>query len=399
MSGRLLHEINSLSSTGSTAFHQMVYHREGDLIGLICDDLIIRVADIETRKIVRELHGCKGQINDLCFSNDGRWIIAASSDAIIRVWDLPTSHLIDAIQLQSPCTALAFSNTGEYLATAHEDSVGVNLWTNRTLFTHVPSRHISEHETTETEGPTASGEGGQSILAAAFEQETEVTDAEDSDSALPVLDQLSEDIETLSLVPKSRWQTLLHLDLIRERNKPKEPPKAPEKAPFFLPSLERGSKTKLDEVLAQGETDLAMSAAERSRIMKMDRAAGQSRFTFLLRECAFETSYEPFITHLSTLQPAAADIEIRSLDPIAPYTELINFVDALTQRLRAKRDYELVQAWMAVFLKCHGEVVVEDAGLQAALRSWREEQKKEAERLGSLLGFCSGVVGFLRSAG
>ena len=73
-------------------------------------------------------------------------------------------------------------------------------------------------------------------------------------------------------------------------------------------------------------------------------------------------------------------------------------MEALTQRLRAKRDYELVQAWMAVFLKCHGEVVVEDAGLQTALRCWREEQKKEAERLGRLMGFCSGVVGFLRSA-
>jgi len=395
MSGRLLHEMDSRSTT---AIRQMVSHRESDLIGLSCDDLIIRVADMETRKVVRELHGCKGHIKDLCFSNDGRWIIAASSDAVIRVWDLPTGHLIDAIRLQSPCTALAFSNTGEYLATAQEDSVGVNLWTNRTLFTHVPSRHISERETAEVEGPTASGEGGQSVLAAAFEQENDITDEEDSDSALPLLDQLSQGIETLSLVPKSRWQTLLHLDLIRDRNKPKEPPKAPEKAPFFLPSLERGSKSKLDDLLAQGETDSAISAAERSRIMKMDRAAGESRFTVLLREGTSETSYEPFITHLSTLQPAAADIEIRSLNPVAPYTELINFVEALTQRLRAKRDYELVQAWMAVFLKCHGEIVVEDAGLQTALRCWREEQKKEAERLGRLMGFCSGVVGFLRSA-
>ena len=63
-----------------------------------------------------------------CFSNDGRWAIAASADSIIRVWDLPTGHMIDAIVLQSPCRTLAFSGTGEFLATAHEDSVGVKIW-------------------------------------------------------------------------------------------------------------------------------------------------------------------------------------------------------------------------------------------------------------------------------
>ena len=54
--------------------------------------------------------------------------MAASAEGMIRVWDLPTSHLIDAVRLESPCTAIAFSNTGEYLTTAHVDNVGINLW-------------------------------------------------------------------------------------------------------------------------------------------------------------------------------------------------------------------------------------------------------------------------------
>ena len=46
---------------------------------------------------------------------------------------------------------------------------------------------------------------------------------------------LSEDLVTLSTLPKSRWYNLQQLDIIKQHNKPKQPPKQPKKAPFFLP--------------------------------------------------------------------------------------------------------------------------------------------------------------------
>ena len=49
--------------------------------------------------------------------------------------------------------------------------------------------------------------------------------------------QILPDLVTLSLLPKSQWQSLVNLDIIKMRNKPIEPPKKPEKAPFFLPTL------------------------------------------------------------------------------------------------------------------------------------------------------------------
>jgi U3 small nucleolar RNA-associated protein 21 len=77
--------------------------------------------------------------------------------------------------------------------------------------------------------------------------------------------------------------------------------------------------------------------------------------------------------------------------------ELVNFVAALTSRLKQKRDYELVQAWMTVFLRLHMDAVSHDDRLVEALREWRQCQENEGARLGDLVGFCSGVVGFLRS--
>jgi len=106
---------------------------------------------------------------------------------------------------------------------------------------------------------------------------------------------------------------------------------------------------------------------------------------------------DPFISHLKTLSPSAADLEIRSLNPVEESNELVAFVDALTSRLAQKRDYELVQAWMNVFLRLHSDAISHDAELMKALMIWREEQQKEARKLGNLIGYCSGLVGFLRS--
>merc|ERR1711860_222308 len=50
-------------------------------------------------------------------------------------------------------------------------------------------------------------------------------------------DQISDELVTMSLLPNSRWQNLLHLDIIKQRNKPKRPPRVPKAAPFFLPTV------------------------------------------------------------------------------------------------------------------------------------------------------------------
>lgn len=275
LTGNLLGEINWAPMTAITGCR---YHAANDLMAFSCDDNSIRVVDTETRQTIREFWGCQSKINDFCFSNDGRWIVAASQDSIVRVWDLPTSHLIDAIRLERPCKALAFSTTGEYLAAASEGELGVSIWTNKTLFTHVPTRQISESTVEQVAGPTASGEGGQGLLEAAFEEELSVED--DDAVTAPNLDQLSAEMMTLSLVPRSRWQTLLHIDLIKQRNKPTEAPKAPEKAPFFLPSTSG----------VPPNQDLASKAPDedqgQSRITKFDHKRVEQLFTSKLRSGA-----------------------------------------------------------------------------------------------------------------
>ena len=168
------------------------------------------------------------------------------------------------------------SSTGEYLAACIEGELGVSIWTNRTLFRHVPTRQISAKDIAATTLPTVSGEGNRGLLDAAFEEDEE--GAEDPAVIAPDVDQLSAEMTTLSMVPKSRWQTLLHLDLIKQRNKPKEAPKAPEKAPFFLPSAGAAKPKAIDEGAGKEESN--------SRIVRLEMARQEEAFTGKLLEGA-----------------------------------------------------------------------------------------------------------------
>jgi U3 small nucleolar RNA-associated protein 21 len=143
----------------------------------------------------------------------------------------------------------------------------------------------------------------------------------------------------------------------------------------------------------QAAEEAAALAADRNRIMRVDPniSTGESQFTQILRS----GDRGKLLDHLRALPPSSADLEIRSLQE----DELVTFVQALVQRLRARRDFELVMTWMNVFLKCHGEMVAGDEveGLREVLETWRAVLSAEQSRLGGRVGFCLGVAEFLRS--
>lgn len=136
--------------------------------------------------------------------------------------------------------------------------------------------------------------------------------------------------------------------------------------------------------------------------------SSESPFVTLLKSGSLSGDFESFIEHLKSLPPAKVDVEIRSLSPQVQegQSELSAFVCALSSRLRSKRDFELVNAWMAVFLKAHCDVIERCSGLNTdeysvlkdSLDTWIRVQQVEARRLTELVGYCRGVVGFLRSS-
>ncbi|RIA88602.1 Utp21 specific WD40 associated putative domain-containing protein [Glomus cerebriforme] len=382
---KVLHTIKIMSPIAA-----MIYHCNNDLLAINSDDLCIRVIDIETRKIVREFWGHRNRITDLTFSPDGRWIVSASLDATIRTWDLPTGHLIDIFRVDDIATSITFSPTGDFLATSHVNNVGIFLWANRSQFCNMSLRSIDEEEIVSTVSlPTTIG------LESDNEDDLdEVDNSKKDEKSFETVEQLTEQMITLSLLPKSKWQNLLNLETIKKRNKPKEPPKTNEKAPFFLPTLP-GVEPKFVPL-----NDESKDKKKKSKnIIKMADIKIETEFLKILKKNHEGGDYTEFFDFIKTLNPSAIDFELRSLSLENDLIELKYFLDAIEFKLKTKKDFELVQAYLNHFLKIYGDIIMsnkDDQQLYNHLISILNEHKKEWKRIEELLQYNLCVLGFFR---
>lgn len=215
---------------------KIVHHRSNGLLATVADDLVIRLFDVIALRMVRKFEGHTDRITDMCFSEDGKWLLTSSMDGTLRIWDVILARQIDAIQVDISITALSLSPNMDVLATTHVDQNGVYLWVNQAMFSGAVNfeSYGSGKQIVSVKMPSVSSEeGSQNDGDGATVKSQDVLDT----SHFATSDQQIPDLVTLSLLPKSQWQSLINLDIIKERNKPIEPPKKPEKAPFFLPSI------------------------------------------------------------------------------------------------------------------------------------------------------------------
>ncbi|TCD62177.1 hypothetical protein EIP91_007261 [Steccherinum ochraceum] len=344
----------------------ITFHNDSGLLAVVCDDLVVRIIDVETRRIVREMSGFKSKILDAVFSPDARWLVATSLDSVIRTFDVPTGRLIDAFRTASVATSIAFSPTNDFLATAHVDSVGIYLWANRAQYSEVSFQSISNDNIVDAAMPSMQGEEEEEAL----EELAALAIAEKPTDVFVTPPQLDGDLVTLTLLPRTRWQTLLNLDVIQQRNKPKEPPKQPEKAPFFLPTLPG-----VEHRFALQESEKAKEKEKPTK--RLQKAAGSAESVFLQKLTAEneDGDYDAFYDYVKTLSPAAIDLEIRSLVTLDAHRL---FLTALIQRLRSHRDFEAVQTFQSVFLRIHGDVLVANEELKGDMGRLREVQAAES---------------------
>nr|XP_020635660.1 WD repeat-containing protein 36 [Pogona vitticeps] len=344
-----LHSINLPSSP-----NKILLHRDSGILGIAMDDFGIVVLDTETRKIVRQFFGHQGQINDMTFSPDGRWLISASMDCTIRTWDLPSGCLVDCFLLDSAPVSITMSPTGDFLASSHVDDLGIYLWSNRSLYSLVSLRPLpSDYEPAVVMLP-----------GTCPAQDVEVTEEEEASDEMIEYDspeQLGEALVTLSVLPESRWKNLLSLDIIKQKNKPKEPPKVPKFAPFFIPTVPG-----LVPRYASAEQE---NGGQQSKVVNFGVLAQQSEFCMQLEEALRSSNYRPPIRILKDLGPSNIEIELRGLSPDGGGSVEVmqSFLRMIEAMLNTKCDFELAQAYLALFLKLHLKILSSEPVLLAEL--------------------------------
>lgn len=247
-------------------------------------------------------------------------------------------------QVDAACTSLSLSPTGDLLATTHVDYLGIFLWSNRTLYSHVSLCPISvTAEVPLLNLPTTLGEVQEDVEGG--------TDLDDSQPEFKSSDQISNDLVTLSLVASSRWKNLLDIDIVKKRNKPKEPPKVPKAAPFFLPTL--------PSLNLQFDLNKTGDNEETNNISMPADIQCLSGFGKLLNEAAETNSFQPAVAKLKVMGPSAIDFEISSLAPQSggSLDLMLQFMRLIESMLISNKDFELAQAYLGLFLKRHGDLI------------------------------------------
>jgi U3 small nucleolar RNA-associated protein 21 len=274
------------------------------------------------------------------------------------------------------------SPTGQYLATIHVNNLGVYLWTNKTLFTHVSLKPIKD-EDQGTLMSLPSSTGVEAVIN--LEEEDEIEDPDEEKSVEQI-----EDMVTLSLLPTSRWLHLLDIDIIKKRNKPKEALKTPDAAPFFLPTIP-GMDVQFDFSSIKPSDDGV-------RTIRLDNLENYTAFGKLLLETLKTDDFSQAIEKLKSMGPSAIDLEVNSLGLEARGSRklLLQYMKMINYMLSTNRDYELAQAYLSLFLKVHGKDIAAFPELHKYLDTLQETQDNAWQTLRDNLFYCLTVSDALK---
>lgn len=375
---------------------KMIYHKGSDLIACCLDDLSIVVIDVVTQKIVRVFYGHTNRITAMDFSPDGRWIVSVALDGTLRTWDIPSGGCIDGVNLPTVATCVKFSPIGDFLATTHVVGNGIFLWTNRAQFKPISLRHIEASEFGDISMPNSTGAGGANLIDGALDH-TEKSLYDDDDELRKKLGVANDKkIVTLSSGSLSKFRTLLHLDIIKQRNKPKEMPKTPKQAPFFL-SL---SGHEVGDRAIEAETGIkenAMEIDDNTNLKLLNYKPNgdqfESQFTKLLRN----SESKRFLEYVVTLSPAALDLEIRSLNTTPESNEIVQFITALVQGFNDKDNFEIYQALYSMFLNIHSDAIYNEDNNTKLTQYLQELLQIAQDDLEDTVRYNSGLIDIISS--
>ncbi|RNF21183.1 U3 small nucleolar RNA-associated protein 21 [Trypanosoma cruzi] len=396
---------------------------------------------------VREFDGQNGPITALALAPDSyRYVVSASGDAVLLVWDLAAAACVGQYRLASPATSLSFHPDALFMVSTHAGERGAFLWSNNLRYgfvpevvtdpkgrrieqvplLHFPTAHggdelqedEQEHHQDEEEEEVGGGMNFNGLqppgkLTTTMsgrkeeEEEAELFDAS-KDSALiqrqrkqeqwAQLDGIVSGGLRLAGVPRSLWFNLTLLDQIKEKNMPLLPPKKRD-VPFFLPTTQElrptflvvASSGKAGEAAASQTHFVGASLLERTPVQRM----------------LMHGEHEKLMLHLLALKtPQAIDLEIKRAveytDGVSYSKEEIDCIKScvcglfsfLAVWLRRRENVDLVQGILADVIRSHGTLLTKcGEEMVTVLEEVAQLQNAVRHSMDHLVGYPSCLVG------
>ena len=300
------------------------------------------VVDWVNDRIVRVIRESKFPVTAICWSPDGRLLFASDSEGVATVLDFAGGFVRDRLRFGAPVTSCCFSASGQLLTTHGKTgdlgcSAAVYSWQNLQYL--------------DSSRPSAPSEPVLVGVSFDAEQQEDVKIHTPSEAILvdlesaPQVEMIGHEVLTLSDVPRTQLQTLLLLDEIKERNAGFEKSIAkPKEIPFFLPTVTKGKKTVFSEPDSTNTSLVqdSVSFFERSKAEEVVGKAGR-----LLTD----KKYHDLFDHLKCQTSAGTYLCLAEFDGAL----LNQAVDFLAHYVESGVHADLVQTWLSVFLKLHGE--------------------------------------------
>jgi WD40 repeat protein len=124
-----LWEIASYAFKYSLSGQSMVFSPDGKKLASASNDGTIHLRDAQTGAALQTFSGPRGEVKQLAFSlPDGHWLVAASEDSAMRIWDITTRSLKNTLHGNSGIRRIACSpDSSNWLISAGSDR-SLRLW-------------------------------------------------------------------------------------------------------------------------------------------------------------------------------------------------------------------------------------------------------------------------------
>jgi U3 small nucleolar RNA-associated protein 21 len=105
-----------------------------------------------------------------------------------------------------------------------------------------------------------------------------------------------------------------------------------------------------------------------------------------------------FVEYAKALSPSAIDLEIRSFTIDGELTLLNYYLEAILYMLKTRKNFELAQAWLSVFLNIHGDLIVANPtnAIHDKLKDILAIQGSEFGRLSEQIHYSLCLIDFTR---
>ena len=134
---RLLHNASADNSSSHFAVNGLDFSRDGKLLASGCGDFdgsqavkLWKTADwsyMATLGVAAKGGAGWGRVNSVAFSPDSAWLVTASEDQVVRVWNVASRSPNSLNYHVNNVTGVAFSREGRWLATSSDDGT-LRLW-------------------------------------------------------------------------------------------------------------------------------------------------------------------------------------------------------------------------------------------------------------------------------